>query len=391
MSFKKKISILGATGSIGQSTADVICGNADAFDVISVTANQNAPELAKIAKRLNAKNAIIADESKQEELCTLLRDTDINVYSGAKAINEASIDGCDIIMAAMMGFSGLLPIVNALEKGIDVAIANKEPLVAAGAQIMALSQKTSAKILPVDSEHNAIFQVFDTKNKAAIEKIILTASGGPFRTWKSTEIYNATVEQAIKHPTWSMGRKISVDSASMMNKALEIIEAYYLFDLPSEKIEVLIHPQSIIHSMVAYNDGSVLSQMGASDMRTPIANALAWPHRIDSHGNKLDLHALSSLSFEKPDFDKFPTLKHAYKCLERGQDACIIFNAVNEIAVEKFLEGKMKFGKIFEIIDHAMNEIYAEHKGNALKDIAQIVELDHIVRNQTVQFIEHRL
>ncbi len=380
MSSKKKITILGVTGSVGQSTTDVIFANPDMFEVYGVTANRNVELLAEAAVKLQAQVAVIADESLESKLKQLLTNHDIKILSGSKAIEDIASHNVDLVMAAIMGFAGLRPIARALEQGINVAIANKEPLVAAGGYIMELARKHGAKILPVDSEHNAIFQVFEEQNRAAIDKVILTASGGPFLNWSAADIVNATPSQAVKHPNWTMGKKISVDSATMMNKALEIIEAHHLFSLSPEKIEVLIHPQSVVHSMVSYVDGSILSQMGASDMRTPIAYALGYPARIDSGGDKLNTKILSELSFAQPDFDKFPALSYAYKCLELGQGACIAMNAANEVAVDLFLNEKIKFGDIMELVSYAVDELFPKIPVKMLKTIEEIEELDNTVR-----------
>ncbi len=380
MPCKKKITILGATGSIGQSTMNVIISSPDMFEVHGVTANTNIKLLADSAIKLNASIAVIADESLESELKQLLSSHDIKVASGMAAIEDIAAQDVDLVMAAIIGFAGLRPIIRALESGTNVAIANKEPLVAAGGYIMELARKNNAKILPVDSEHNAIFQVLEDQNKTAIDKIILTASGGPFLNWSADDIAGATPSQAIAHPNWIMGKKISVDSASMMNKALEIIEAHHLFDMPADKIDVLIHPQSVIHSMVSYVDGSILSQMGASDMRTPIAYALSYPHRMDSGGDKLDTKSLCELSFSQPDFDKFPALSYAYKCLELGKRACIAFNAANEVAVDLFLREKIGFCDIMRIVAYAVDELLPTIPEFELKTIEEIEKLDNIVR-----------
>ncbi len=388
---KKNITILGVTGSVGQSTVNVILANKDRFDVQTVTAHTNVISLAQSAKALNAKTAIIADTSKEQALRDLLKNTDITVQSGSQAVENCVSNDSDLVMAAIMGFAGLRPILNALEKGINVAIANKEPLVAAGPQIMAAAVKSSAKILPVDSEHNAIFQVFENNNKRSINKLILTASGGPFLRWKPEDVKDASVKDAVNHPNWDMGAKISIDSATMMNKALEIIEAHYLFDVAADKIDVLIHPQSTIHSMVSYCDGSILSQMGASDMRTPIAYALGWPNRINSHGDKLDINQLASLTFEQPDFKQFPALRYAYKCLELGQASCIVMNAANEIAVSQFLAQKIKFGDIMETVIYAIDTLYPLIHTKNPKTVAQIEELDNTVRIEIMKYTEKLL
>lgn len=388
MSSKRKISIFGATGSIGQSTADVIMANQDQFCVECVSAHNNVELLAQTALRLSAREAIIANVQKRDALEALLKGTNIIVRAGSDAIDSAAGGDYDLMVAGIMGFAGLRPILNAVNSGIDVAIANKEPLVAAGDMIMTLAAKTGSKILPVDSEHNAVFQVFEKHNVAAIEKIILTASGGPFLHRSVDDVYNATVAQALKHPNWAMGRKISIDSATMMNKALEIIEAKYLFGLDRHKIDVVIHPQSTIHSMVSYVDGSVLCQMGASDMRTPIASALGWPNRIQSGGEKLDIQKMSCLEFLTPDFERFPALSLAYEALGLGQGACIALNAANEVAVDLFLSEKIKFGQIIELNRHALDVIYPKVCDYSLNSLEDIEKLDNTVRQLILDYIQ---
>lgn len=352
----KTINILGVTGSIGQCAADVVASDPSRFDVQVVTANINVEALAKTAIRLKAKTAVVCQLEKYEELKSLLSGTNIKAEAGQDAFQNAAAHKVDLTLAAIVGMAGLRPLMSAIRNSKCVAIANKEPLVAAGSLVLAEAKKHGTTILPVDSEHNAIFQVFDVKNKNSIEKIILTASGGPFRTASEETIRNATSQQALAHPNWNMGRKISIDSATMMNKALEVIEAHYLFGLPPEKIDVIIHPQSVIHSMVEYKDGSILAQMGASDMRTPIAHVLAWPERMNTPGQKLDLKQLKNLTFETPDKKRFPALQFAYDALKSGQAACIALNAANEVAVEAFLEGKTGFLGIVECICRIMEE-----------------------------------
>ncbi|MFP4385781.1 MAG: 1-deoxy-D-xylulose-5-phosphate reductoisomerase [Alphaproteobacteria bacterium] len=391
---KKKVTILGVTGSVGRSTVDVITSSPGLFDVETVTAHTNVDKLAKSAVRLGAKRAVIGDHSLEGKLISLLQGHSIEVRGGQDEIISAAADPADLIVAAMMGFSGLKPIIAALEAGTDVAIANKEPLVAAGEMIMSLSREHGSRVLPVDSEHNAIFQVFEDHNRNTIERLILTASGGPFLRRDAQDIYNATPEQAIAHPNWSMGAKISVDSATLMNKALEIIEAAHLFSMTPDKIDVVVHPQSIVHSIVSYKDGSMLAQMGASDMRTPIASALAWPARLERGGTILDLVSMSAdLSFESPDLQRFPSLSYAYKCLELGQGACIIFNAANEVAVARFLERQIAFGDIMPCVAHSIDVLYPELvqaglcESHSLKTVAQIEELDTIARQRTNEYI----
>lgn len=387
---RKKISILGVTGSVGQSTLDVILANHDKFDVRCVTAHRDVEGLARDAIRVNAKSAVISDSEKLNVLKNLLNDTNIECAAGAHAIDQC-VEGSDIVMAAIMGFAGLRPILHALRNGIDVAIANKEPLVAAGRLIMQTAQKSGARILPVDSEHNAIFQVFERDNINRIERITLTASGGPFLDWPHERTVKASVEEAVKHPNWIMGAKISVDSASMMNKALEVIEAHYLFNLPADKIDVVIHPQSVIHSLVTYSDGSTLAQMGASDMRTPIAFALGWPDRLPRGGDIVTLASLPDLTFMRPDFEQFPALSYAYKCLAYGHAACISLNAANEVAVSHFLERKIAFGDILKCVGFAVDTYYKGKSIVALDTVEEIETYDLNVRNAVSAFIKRDL
>ncbi len=344
----KTINILGATGSIGRSAADVIAANTERFEVNLVTAHTDKEQLEKISEKLGAKRAILTSKEN---------------------LSEALKEPVDITLCAITGMAGLSSMMQAIEDSKAVAIANKEPLVAAGPQVIAAAQEHGCKLLPVDSEHNAIFQVFNDERRSEIKKIILTASGGPFRTWSLEQMSKATPEQALAHPNWSMGRKISIDSATMMNKALEVIEAHYLFAMSAGQIEVLIHPQSIIHSMVEYIDGSVLAQMGASDMRTPISNVLAWPERLATPGQVLDFKKVKELSFEQPDYNRFPAIKLAYECLESGQSACIAFNAANEVAVDAFLTNRIGFLDVMDCIDHVLQSI-EEKNLNSIDDIA---------------------
>ena len=376
---KKTISIFGVSGSIGQSTRDVILSASERFDVRTVTAHTNVSVLAQVARDLGAKRAVIADESRLGELREALSNTEIDIAAGRSALIEAASEEVDLHVAAIVGIAGLEPLFKALEFSRCVAVANKEPLVAAGALFMAKARACDTQVLPLDSEHNAVFQVFDTAQKHAVERLILTASGGPFLNSSPADIAAATPEQALKHPNWSMGAKISIDSASMMNKALEIIEAHYLFDISPDKIDVMIHPQSVVHSMVEYADGSVLAQMGASDMRTPISYALGWPERIKTPGQKLDLTALARLDFNKPDYKKFPALPLAYDCLKAGDAACITLNAANEIAVDAFLERKIRFNDIISVIQEVLN-VVPSVKINSLESV---IACDKEVREKT--------
>ena len=345
----KSVSVFGSTGSIGQSTLKVIAHHRDDYDVRVLSAYSNVDQLAAQAREFGAAKAVIADDSLYNDLKEALSGSGIEAAAGEDALCEAASEPVDWTMAAIVGMAGLKPLMAAIERGGVIAIANKEPLVAAGALVMESAKRHGATLLPVDSEHNAVFQVFDSHNKNAIERIILTASGGPFRTASRDELMCATPKQALNHPNWSMGDKITIDSATYMNKALELIEAKILFDVDLERIEVLVHPQSVVHSMVEYADGSILAQMGAPDMCTPITHALGWPERIEGPGAKLDLSALSELTFEAVDHERFPAINLAYDALKRGQAACLALNAANEQAVAAFLDKRIGFCDIVDI------------------------------------------
>lgn len=363
---KRRINILGVTGSIGESTVDVILSRPDLFDVHVISAHSNVEKLAALKDALGARHAIC---TRDEDLCAALREP------------------VDITVSAITGFAGLRPLLTAIEYSKAVAVANKEPLVAAGELVLEACEAHGTTLLPLDSEHNAVFQVFDFDRREGIEKIILTASGGPFRDWSIEDMRDATPAQAVAHPNWVMGQKISVDSASMMNKALEVIEANVLFGLPPEKIEVLVHPQSVVHGMVEYVDGSVLTQMGASDMRTPISNILAWPDRMQTPGQRLDLKALQDLSFCTVDDDRFPAISMAYDCIARGRYACIALNASNEIAVDAFLNGRIGFLDIAECVSHSLGII----EKRVFDSLDAIEQYDQEIRRVTVEYIDNNL
>ena len=379
----KKIAIFGSSGSVGKSTISVIQENPDLFEVSVLVAGSNIDLLAEQAIATKAKKVVIADESKFDDLKALLANVEIEIACGEHEIISAAREPSDLMMAAIVGFAGLKPIVAALEQGTNVALANKEPLVAAGPFILDIAQKTGAKLLPVDSEHNAIFQVFEDKHKENIKRIILTASGGPFRTWSIEDMSKASVEQAVAHPNWSMGQKISIDSATLMNKALEVIEAHYLFDIEADKIDVCIHPQSIIHSMVEYADGSILAQMGAPDMKTPIAYCLGYPERMPNGGLGLDLNQIINLSLEPVDNKKFLSIAMAYDCLHAGLSSCVVFNAVNEVAVKAFIDQKIGFNDITNVIQRMLDKTAEQ----SLKSIADIVLFDETIREQTKSYM----
>jgi len=368
----RSVSILGATGSVGRSTIDLISGHRDKFHVTALTAHRNVDLLAKQARDLQASVAVIADEKLYGDLKKALDGSGVKAAAGHKAILEAAEMPCDWVMAAIVGAVGIESTLKAIQQGRTVALANKESLVSAGPFMMEAVRKSGATLLPVDSEHNAVFQVFDAEQREGISRIILTASGGPFLRRTRDELENITPEEAVKHPNWSMGAKISVDSATMMNKSLEIIEAAYLFNLPSEKIDVLIHPQSIVHSMVEYIDGSILSQMGAPDMRTPIAYTLAWPQRVNTTGATLNLNEKLSLSFEPIDTNRFPAIHLARQSLREGLGYPTALNAANEIAVEAFLQKKLKFRAIENVSEQVLQKL----KFKAISNINDIFSLD---------------
>jgi 1-deoxy-D-xylulose-5-phosphate reductoisomerase len=350
----KRVSILGATGSIGKSTLDLIENANGEFEVVALTAARNVEGLADAARRTRASLAVIADEARLPELEAALAGTNCRAAGGEQALVEAATADADWVMAAIVGCAGLMPTMAAIELGKTVALANKEALVTAGALMIDAARRAGTTLLPVDSEHNAIFQCLAADNIDHVSRLILTASGGPFRTVPANEIADATPAQAVAHPNWDMGAKISVDSATLMNKGLELIEASYLFGLPSERIDVLIHPQSVIHSLVEYVDGSTLAQLGPPDMRVPIAYALAWPERMETATPKLDLATVGRLDFEEPDLERFPALRLAREALEAGGAAPGVLNAANEIAVASFLEGRIAFGDIGGFVEDAL-------------------------------------
>lgn len=353
----RRVTILGSTGSIGRSTVDLIAREPERFPVEALTAQRNVALLAEQALALNAKLAVIGDDSLLPELRQRLAGSGIETAGGSRAITEAAARPAEWVMAAIVGAVGLEPTLAAVRRGAIVALANKETLVCAGALVIREAALHGATILPVDSEHNAIFQVFDFDAAEKIDRVILTASGGPFRTLSLGEMREVTPAQAIAHPVWSMGAKISVDSATLMNKGLELIEASFLFPVPEERIEILIHPQSVIHSLVSYVDGSVLAQLGTPDMRTPIAVTLAWPGRMPTPAARLDLAAIAKLTFEVPDSARFPAINLARQALQTGGAAPTILNAANEVAVDAFLNGRIGFLDITRIVEQTLARV----------------------------------
>lgn len=354
---KKSISVLGSTGSIGCNTIDLIERSPERFSVKALTANHNVTLLAEQARRLRASLAVVADETRYGLLKQALAGSGIEVAAGRQAIIEAAELESDFVMACIVGAAGLEPTLAAVRRGAAVGLANKECLVSAGDLFMREVKDHGAQLLPVDSEHNAIYQVFDFDDVENVEKIILTASGGPFRTWTKAQMERATPEQAVAHPVWSMGAKISVDSATLMNKGLELIEAYHLFPVGIDQIDILVHPQSVIHSMVGYIDGSVLAQLGTPDMRTPIAYTLAWPSRVATPSPRLDLADIASLTFEEPDLDRFPSISVAREAVLNGGCRACVMNAVNEVAVESFLKGGIGFLDITRVVTGVLEDL----------------------------------
>jgi 1-deoxy-D-xylulose-5-phosphate reductoisomerase len=373
----RSISILGATGSIGASTVDLIKRNRDRYRVETVAAGRNAAALAKVAREVGAKLAVVSDETAYAELKDALGGSGIEAAAGETALVEGATRPADWVMASIAGAIGLRPTLAAIEAGMTVALANKECLVCAGALFMRRARATGATVLPVDSEHNAIFQALTAGPREGVKRIILTASGGPFRTWSLDEIRAATVEQALKHPNWAMGPKVTIDSASLMNKGLELIEAHHLFGLPIAQIDVLVHPQSVIHGMVEYRDGSVVAQLGAPDMRIPIAHCLAWPERIEGPANRLDLAAVRQLTFEDPDLVRFPALRLAREAIATGGAAPTVLNAADEVAVAEFLAGRIPFPAIPALVEATLEAAARKGLTEEPDSIEAALAVDH--------------
>ena len=373
----RSVTILGSTGSIGQNTIDLLERNRGAFAVEALTANRNAALLAKQARLLGARYAAIADPKHYPVLREALAGTGIACGCGPHALIEAAERPAEWVMAGIVGAAGLAPTLAAIRRGVMVAFANKEVLVCAGALVMAEVARCGATLLPVDSEHNAIWQCFDRDRTETIDRIILTASGGPFRERALEDMRWVTPAEAVAHPNWNMGAKISVDSATMMNKGLELIEAQHLFQLPPDRVDIVVHAQSIVHGAVVYRDGSVLAQLGSPDMRTPIAYALAWPDRIAAPTKRLDLAAVGRLTFEPPDERRFPALRVAREALMRGGGAPTVLNAANETAVHAFLEGRIGFLDIVETVESTLAAVSAEN----LESLEDVYHYDQAARH----------
>ena len=367
----RSVTVLGSTGSVGCNTLDLIDKNSERFSVVALTANKSVDQLIDQARRFRPGIAVIGDETLLPALRDGLAGTGVEAAGGAGAIVEAAEVASDWVMGGIVGAAGLKPTLAAVRRGAIVGLANKECLVCAGGIVMAEVERSGATLLPVDSEHNAIFQVFDFDHQESISRIILTASGGPFRTKSRDEMRDVTPEQAVAHPNWDMGAKISVDSATMMNKGLELIEAFHLFPLDEPAIDILVHPQSVVHSMVEYEDGSVLAQMGSPDMRTPISYALNWPQRMKAPVERLDLARIGSLTFEEPDPERFPALRLAREALKAGGAMPTVLNAANEVAVQNFLDRKIGFLDICRLVESTLDSA-APAEPACLEDIEAI-------------------
>lgn len=385
--FEKSITILGSTGSIGKSTVDIIRRHPDLYRVKALTGNRNVALLAEQAVMLKAETAVTASKEKYAELKDLLAGKGVRVEAGDEAVAAAAAEDADWTMSSIVGAAGLIPTMEVVKRGKTLALANKETLVCAGEIVMKAIKEYKTTLVPVDSEHSAIFQTLEEKHRGAVDRILLTASGGPFREKDTAFMEKVTPEQAVAHPNWSMGAKISVDSATMMNKGLEIIEAYHLFGFPADRIEVLVHPQSIVHSAVGYKDGSVLAHMGMPDMRTPIAYALAYPERMDSPTEKLDFTKIAALTFSHPDEERFPALRLAKECLAKGQTATAVMNAANEIAVGAFLNRKIGFLDIVRIVEKVVSNSVL----TPVSSIGDVIAVDAKAREDARRCIEERI
>jgi len=379
----RSVTILGSTGSVGCNTVDLVEREPEKFRVEALVANRNVEKLVAQARSLKAKLAVVSDPTAYQALKDALAGSGIEAAAGPEAVVEAAARPADWVMASIVGAAGLQPTLAAIKRGATIGLANKETLVCAGSLVMKAVADHGATLVPVDSEHSAIFQVFDFDQKDQIDKIILTASGGPFRTKTAEQMRAMTPEQAVAHPNWSMGAKISVDSATMMNKGLELIEAYHLFGLPEDRIEILVHPQSVVHSLVAYHDGSVLAQLGTPDMRTPIAYALAYPARMTTPGKRLDLAQIAQLTFEAPDPVRFPALRITRAALKAGGGAPTVLNAANEIAVQSFLSRTIGFLDIARVVEETVSAL----NDTAIGTLDDILALDAQARRMAGELV----
>jgi 1-deoxy-D-xylulose-5-phosphate reductoisomerase len=375
---KRRIAILGATGSIGRSTLDLVERSPERFEVVALTANTDVDALADAARRTGARLAVIADENRLDSLRERLEGTGCKAAAGMEALAEAATGDADWVMAAIVGCAGLVPTMAAIDAGKTVALANKEALVTAGSLMTDASARSGATLLPVDSEHNAIFQCLAGSTVDNVSRLILTASGGPFREMPMDRMRTATPAEAVAHPRWSMGAKISVDSATLMNKGLELIEAHHLLGLPSERIDIVVHPQSVVHSLVEFVDGSLLAQLGTADMRISIAYTLAWPDRMETPAERLSLADIGRLDFELPDLERFPALRLAREALEQGGAAPVVLNAANEVAVEAFLKGRIGFCDIIRTVEDSLAQSHVPTP----RSVEEVVALDREIRER---------
>jgi 1-deoxy-D-xylulose-5-phosphate reductoisomerase len=377
----RSITILGATGSIGASTVDLIKREPERYRVESISARRNAAALGKIAREVGARHAVVSDPAAYADLKSALSGTRIEAAAGEEALIESAQRPADWVMASISGSVGLKPTMAAIERGATVALANKECLVCAGSLFMRRAANTGATVLPVDSEHNAVFQALGSGHRADVRRVILTASGGPFRTWSKEAIKAATPEQALRHPNWSMGPKVTIDSATLMNKGLELIEAHHLFALRPDEIDVLVHPQSVVHGLVEFRDGSVVAQLGSPDMRIPIAHCLAWPRRINGPAARLDLAKVRELTFEAPDLDRFPALGLARRAMESGGAAPTVLNAADEVAVAEFIAGRIGFTAIAALVEATLDAAGRRDLLAEPTSIDAAMAVDHIARS----------
>ena len=376
------VTILGATGSIGRSTADVLARHPSRFQVMALAGGRDAAGLAAMAKSLGARFVAVADPEAYGALKDALAGTSIEAAAGPDAVVEAATRASDIVIGAIAGTVGVRPTHAALALGRTVALANKETLVCAGGPVMRTVQASGATVLPLDSEHNAIFQALGGEPASSIETMVLTASGGPFRTWDAARIASATLKEALNHPNWAMGPKVTIDSASLMNKGLELIEAYHLFGVPARKLDVVVHPQSVIHGLVTFADGSVTAAMALPDMRVPITHCLAYPKRIESGARKLDLGTVATLTFEKPDLVRFPALQLAMDALATGGGLPTVLNAANEIVVEAFIAGRMRFGDMAGLVDKVCQATLADGTAREPETIDEALAIDQVARDR---------
>jgi 1-deoxy-D-xylulose-5-phosphate reductoisomerase len=389
-STRRRVTVLGATGSVGRSTLDLVGRNPQLFEVVALTANRNAEALAELAIRHRARLAVLAEEACYRELKDRLAATGIEAAAGHAALIEAASRSADCVMAGIIGAAGLRPTLAAVAQGRRVALANKECLVCAGETFMDAVREAGTELVPVDSEHSAVFQALAGVDPAAIERIVLTASGGPFRTWSLDRLEQATPEQALAHPNWSMGRKISIDSATLMNKGLELIEAYHLFPVEPAQLEVVVHPQSIVHALVGYRDGSMLAQLASPDMRTPIAAGLTWPARMSAPTKRIDLVELGTLTFERPDEQRFRALGLARQALQNGGMAPAVLNAANEVAVEAFLTGRLKFLHIAQLVAETLELAGGRGLLAHKSDIGEVLATDAAARELALFLLDAR-